>query len=169
MEAVLIFIDGTICDMRHRIPAMGTEKFFSEENLAKDKPTQGSVECLNELAEVYELVYIGARPDIYTDATHKWLLDAGFPEGKVYLGSSQQERLDIVKELKKRFVFRAGIGDRWDDNELHLELGCQSFILKEWSPDWDVVRKHLEMKLAPRVRYSQFNAEDIKKRTFAAL
>ena len=28
MEAVLIFIDGTICDMRHRIPAMGTEKFF---------------------------------------------------------------------------------------------------------------------------------------------
>lgn len=35
MEAVLIFIDGTICDMRHRIPAMGTEKFFSEENLAK--------------------------------------------------------------------------------------------------------------------------------------
>ena len=163
MEAVLIFIDGTICDMRHRIPAMGSEKFFSEENLAKDKPTQGSVECLNELAEVYELVYIGARPDIYTDATHKWLLDAGFPEGKVYLGSSQQERLDIVKELKKRFVFRAGIGDRWDDNELHLELGCQSFILKEWSPDWDVVRKHLEMKLAPRVRYSQFNAEDIKK------
>ena len=84
------------------------------------------MECLNELAEVYELVYIGARPDIYTDATHKWLLDAGFPEGKVYLGSSQQERLDIVKELKKRFVFRAGIGDRWDDNELHLELGCSS-------------------------------------------
>lgn len=69
----------------------------------------------------------------------------------------------MFKELKKRFVFRAGIGDRWDDNELHLELGCQSFILKEWSPDWDVVRKHLEMKLAPRVRYSQFNAEDIKK------
>lgn len=55
------FYCGTICDMRHRIPAMGSEKFFSEENLAKDKPTQGSVECLNELAEVYELVYIGAR------------------------------------------------------------------------------------------------------------
>lgn len=28
MEAVLIFIDGTICDMRHRIPAMGTENFL---------------------------------------------------------------------------------------------------------------------------------------------
>ena len=70
------------------------------------------MECLNELAEVYELVYIGARPDIYTDATHKWLLDAGFPEGKVYLGSSQQERLDIVKELKKRLYSgpESGIG-----------------------------------------------------------
>lgn len=87
---------------------MGTEKFFSGRKIWPKTTYARRVECLNELAEVYELVYIGARPDIYTDATHKWLLDAGFPEGKVYLGSSQQERLDIVKELKKRFVFRAG-------------------------------------------------------------
>ena len=39
--------------------------------------------------------------------------------------------------------FFAGIGDRWDDNELHLELDCQSFILQEWEPNWDTVRKYL--------------------------
>ncbi len=25
-----------------------------------------------------------------------------------------------------------GIGDRWDDNELHLQIGCMSIILEEY-------------------------------------
>jgi hypothetical protein len=33
MLAVLVFLDGTICDMRHRIPFMGTADFFAEENI----------------------------------------------------------------------------------------------------------------------------------------
>ncbi|MFR6330909.1 MAG: hypothetical protein ACLUOI_20315 [Eisenbergiella sp.] len=103
-EAVLIFIDGTICDMRHRYQLWGRK--ISRRKTGQRQPTRQW--CLNELAEVYELVY-RSQTDIYTDATHKWLLDAGFG-GKVYLGSSQQERLDIVKELKKRFVFGAESG-----------------------------------------------------------
>ena len=51
--------------------------------------------------------------------------------------------MNIVKELKKKYEFYAGIGDRWDDNELHLELGAKSFILQEWTPDWNTVRKYI--------------------------
>jgi len=51
--------------------------------------------------------------------------------------------MNIVKNLKGKFDFAAGIGDRYDDNELHLELGCQSFILQEWCPNWDTVRRYL--------------------------
>jgi len=143
MQAILVFLDGTVCDMRHRIRWMGRKKFFSDEKVLQDTPTRGSVECMRELAETYHLVYIGARPAQYVDITRKWLRHAGFPKGDVYLGKDQQERMRIVRDLKGKFDFAAGIGDRWDDNELHLELGCQSFILKEWEPDWDIVRKYL--------------------------
>lgn len=143
MKAILVFIDGTTCDMRHRISVQGSAEFYSNENIMKDVPTAGSVECMNELAEKYHLIYIGARPSQYEEITRKWYLANGFPDGKVYCGKSQTERMDIVKELKKEYSFYAGIGDRWDDNELHLELGIKSFILQEWTPNWDIVRKYI--------------------------
>ena len=147
MKAILVFLDGTVCDMRHRIPLMGTDEFFSDQNILKDIPTKGSVAFMRELAETYRLIYIGARPEEYVDITKKWLEDAGFPEGGVYLGRSKRERMETVTDLKDKYDFAAGIGDRWDDNELHLELGCQSFVLREWAPNWDTVRKYLRPSL----------------------
>ena len=143
MKAILIFLDGTVCDMRHRIPLMGTDDFFTDENVLKDIPTKGSVEFMKELANTYHLVYIGARPNKYIDITKKWLEYTGFPEGDVFLGKNQEERMNATIELKSKFEFHAGIVDRWDDNELHLELNCQSFILKEWEPNWNTVKKYL--------------------------
>ncbi len=143
MKAILVFIDGTTCDMRHRIPIQGTAEFFSDENIMKDIPTVGSVECMSELAQNYHLVYIGARPAEYNEITAKWYIAKGFPDGEVYCGKNQTERMNIVKELKKKYEFHAGIGDRWDDNELHLELGANSFILQEWTPNWNTVRKYI--------------------------
>jgi Uncharacterized conserved protein len=144
MEAILVFIDGTTCDMRHRIPLQGTDKFFSEEYIMMDIPTEGSVECMNELSQKYILIYIGARPSDYVEITKNWYRNVGFPESELYLGKNQQERMDIVRSLKMKYVFHAGIGDRFDDNELHLELGCMSFILQEWKPNWDTVRKYIK-------------------------
>ena len=148
MQAILVFLDGTICDMRHRIPLrrLGAKKFFSDKKIMKDTPTAGSVKMMKELAEKYRLIYIGARPGEYIAITRQWLNRAGFPDGDVYLGKDQQERMQITQQLKGQFDFAAGIGDRWDDNELHLELGCQSFILKEWEPNWDAVRKYFREK-----------------------
>ena len=143
MKSILVFLDGTVCDMRHRIPLMGKDDFFSDENILKDVPTMGSIELMNELVKTFHLVYIGARPEKYVEITKKWLKITGFPEGDVYLGKNQNERMKIVMDLKQKMDFFAGIGDRWDDNELHLELDCQSFILKEWEPNWDTVRKYI--------------------------
>lgn len=143
MKAVLVFIDGTICDTRHRNHLFGRDEFYLNENILKDIPTEGSVKFLNELAKKYSLIYIGARPEALTSVTSQWLKTAGFPSGRLYLADTQERRLAIAASLKKQFDFAAGIGDRWDDNELHLVLGCQSFILKEYSPNWDVIRKYL--------------------------
>ena len=91
----------------------------------------GSVSALQELARRYELVYIGARPGSTFLVTEEWLRNEGFPPGEVSLAESQAQRMVLVKELGSRYDFIAGIGDRWDDNELHAELRCLSIILQE--------------------------------------
>lgn len=142
-DSVLVFIDGTICDLTHRHALKGTTDFETTDEIMKDAVVGDSVTCIKEVAQRYNIVYIGARSKNTADATKKWLNANGFPNGIVVVGESQAERMAAVKELKKDIHFVAGIGDRWDDNELHLELGCMSIILEEYNCNWDTVRKYL--------------------------
>ncbi len=143
MQAVLVFIDGTVADTRPRHSLKGTPDFYKREELLKDIPVPDSVRCLRELTQRYKLVYLGARPAAAQAATEEWLRAKGFPNGPVYLGPTQEDRLALAKDLKTKFDFAAGVGVRWDDNELHLELGCLSIILKEFEGNWDTVRRRL--------------------------
>jgi NADH-quinone oxidoreductase subunit D len=143
MKAVLVFIDGVLCDWQAREQLQGTPDFYKRENVVKDRPNAGSVRCMQELARRYQLVYIGARPESAKAVTEDWLAAAGFPKGPVFVAGTQAERLALVRQLKEQFNFVAGIGTRWSDNELHLEIGCPSIILKEFEANWDIVRKQL--------------------------
>jgi hypothetical protein len=131
MKAILIFIDGTICDGRHRYHLADTPEFYQRETMLADLAVPGSLQALQELARRYQLVYIGARPESTLPVTEEWLRIARFPPGEILVAESQDERLALVKELRTRYDFIAGIGDRWDDNELHAELRCLSIILQE--------------------------------------
>ena len=142
-HAVLVFIDGTIGDTRHRRHLLGHPDFYGRAELLGDTPVPGSVECLGRLARRYTIVYVGARPAATRSYTEEWLLRHGFPHGPICLGPTQEERLALVRRLRRKFDFVAGIGDRWDDNELHLALGCLSIILKEFAGNWATVRKYL--------------------------
>jgi hypothetical protein len=144
MKAILVFIDGTICDASQRYPlGIGTPEFYRREEMLKDAAVPGSVQCLHELAQRYELVYIGARPVFTLPATEEWLVKMDFPSGPVYLGETQAERVALIKDLRDKFDFVAGIGDRWDDNELHSEIGCLSIILQEHEGDWSNVPERI--------------------------
>lgn len=143
MNTILVFIDGTICDDRHRLQLYGTSHFNQVENILNDISVIGSVECLNELHEHFNIIYIGARPEQMKEATLEWLIRTGFPNGQIYLSEKQEDRLKIAKALSKKYAIVAGIGDRWDDNELHLEIGCMSLILEEYKGNWNTVRKCL--------------------------
>ena len=143
-ESVLVFIDGTICDDRHRIHLFGTAEFYSEENLMNDEPVAGSVRFLNELAERYRIIYIGARPESILSITQKWLDRNGFPDGKVYLAAEQSERIRIAESVLADENIVLGIGDRWDDNQLHLILGCKSVIVKEYEGDFEYIKRYID-------------------------
>lgn len=143
MNTILVFIDGTICDDRHRLQLYGTSHFNQVENILNDISVIGSVECLNELHEHFNIIYIGARPEQIKEVTLEWLIRTGFPNGQIYLSEKQEDRLKIAKALSKKYDIVEGIGDRWDDNELHLEIGCMSLILEEYKGNWNTVRKYL--------------------------
>jgi len=139
MKAILVFIDGTICDTRSRHHLIGTPDFYRRDRILQDEAVQGSVECLERLSQRYEIVYIGARPDFTRPCTQEWLEKEGYPKGSLYLAESQADRLSLIKEMDGRFDFIAGIGDRWVDNELHSEIGCLSVVLQEYEGKWDTV------------------------------
>jgi hypothetical protein len=144
MKAILVFIDGTICDAHPRYDlGIGTPEFYRREAMLNDLVVPGSVQCLQELARQYTLVYIGARPAATLPYTAEWLDKSGFPKGPIYLGPTQEERLAIVRNLREQFDFIAGIGDRWDDNELHAAIGCLSIILQEHAGDWASVPERI--------------------------
>ena len=144
MKAILVFIDGTICDTRARHHLLGTSDFYQRYKLLEDQATQGSVKCLKELSQRYEMVYIGARPESARLPTEEWLEKMGYPKGAVYLAESQEGRLSLIKEMNGKFDFIAGIGDRWDDNELHTEIGCLSIILQEYEGKWETVADRID-------------------------
>jgi len=144
MKGVLVFIDGTICDDRHRVGLYGTDDFYLLKNVLSDTPVPGSVDFINELVGTHMVYYIGARPVSLYSLTKEWLSSNGFPHGEIYLAPTQEERLKIAEKDLARKEIVIGIGDRWDDNQLHLELGCLSVIVKEYEGDWDFVRHILK-------------------------
>jgi Ni,Fe-hydrogenase III component G len=143
MKAVLVFVDGVICDYRQRLHLSGTPDYTKREMIMKDAPTPDSVRCLLELSQRYKLVYMTARPETAKTATEDWLTAMNFPKGPLFVGPKQADRLVLAAALRQEFEFEAGLGARWEDNALHLELGCKSIILKEFEVDWEIVRKHL--------------------------
>ena len=55
MNTILVFIDGTICDTRHRHHLYESPEFNNEEMILKDRAVPGSINCLQELPYAVKL------------------------------------------------------------------------------------------------------------------
>jgi hypothetical protein len=159
MQAILVIIDGTICDTRSREQLIGTPDFYRPDLMLADRPVPGSVECLNQLSQDYAIVYLGARHAFTRFITEEWLLKMGYPGGILYLAESHTDRLVLIKAVKAKFDFIAGIGDRCDDNELHAEIGCLSIILQEYTGAWETVIERIEKYRRCQCAPSRSNGE----------
>lgn len=143
MKAILVFIDGTICDTRPR-HTLGIGSLAFHQAIHSDLTVPGSVECLNMLTRRYQIVYIGARPVDTLATTQAWLQAQGFPSGPLWLAEALDERMQIVCELSQSYDFLAGIGDRWDDNRLFEEAGAATILVQEYEGEWAQVGQRVE-------------------------
>jgi predicted secreted acid phosphatase len=141
-EWVCVFVEGTILDDRHRL-SLPNQGFDRLDLVKKDRPVAGAAETLNKVAEKYKILYLSTRKPELHQLTRQWIKENGFPEGEIYFGETLEKRLELVRRIKTKEKIVAGIGDRWDDNLLHLEIGLLSIILKEYEGDWKIVEKHL--------------------------
>jgi hypothetical protein len=62
VKAILVFIDGTICDTRPRNHLLGASDYYHRDKILADRAVQRSIEFLNELSKWYEILYMTARP-----------------------------------------------------------------------------------------------------------
>lgn len=97
------------------------------------KAHPGAAESLQAVtARGYQIVYVTARPDRFTDMTRQWLGANGFPRGPVRLTSALwlkpgaatvAYKAGVFNDLHKSFPIAAGIGNRMTDIAAYTEAG----------------------------------------------
>ncbi|MDD3242204.1 MAG: aminoglycoside 6-adenylyltransferase [Eubacteriales bacterium] len=141
---LLVQVDGTLCDDRHRLNLLGQEAFYDPAQLLTDAAVPGAAAFLRDAAQHYRILYLAFRPTQTAETTRRWLAETDFPEGTLVLGSSAEQRLSELRTALGGQTPAAGIGDRWDDNRLHWELGCPSILVREYDGDWEFARSCLQ-------------------------
>ena len=136
MKTILVSIDGTLCDSRHRSHLEGTPDYHNPTEILKDSPVKEGIPRLQDLSHDYALVYLGKRPTSTLSHTEDWLNKWEFPPGSLYTAETHEERLLLVHNLSTKIDFLAGIGTGWEDNEYHRIGACLSIILKGDGKSW---------------------------------
>lgn len=101
-SAVIIDLDGTMCDVSHRLHHVRGEKrnwkaFFQE--LTNDSPNEWCRSIVNSMKEHYSIIFASGRPDDYYKQTKEWLIRHGLPTD-LYMRCRGDHRQDyIAKEI----------------------------------------------------------------------
>jgi hypothetical protein len=102
--AVICDLDGTLCNIDHRLHFVKTEgkkdwkSFF--EGLTGDTPNDWCATLVNEMSNKYPVVFASGRPDDYKGPTQLWLFANGFTSSHLYMRCRGDHRSDfIAKEI----------------------------------------------------------------------
>src|SRR5205085_11743589 len=99
-DIVIVDIDGTIADVRHRLhhiqgPRKKNWKAFFEA-MDRDTPIEPIIEQVRDLARTNEIVIITGRPQSYEKRTIAWLEKHGVPFSRLLMRRSGDHRQDFV-------------------------------------------------------------------------
>lgn len=90
----------------------------------KALPFKGAAAVLNQLAKIYKIVYITARPKEAELITLKWIEKNGFPMGKIFFSPQKHE-------TAKHLNVMAAIEDAPHEIDSYLTAGIPVFVKKQ--------------------------------------
>ncbi len=153
-EIVIVDIDGTIADVRHRLhhikgPKKKNWKAFFEA-MDRDTPIRPVIERVRELARTSEIVIITGRPESYEARTLAWLARHDVPFSRLLMRRSGDHRQDFVAKEDLLHELPAGrvtlaIDDRAPVCEMYRRHGIEVIEVASDVENQDVneaYRKH---------------------------
>jgi uncharacterized HAD superfamily protein len=125
---VLVDVDGTLADVRHRVHHIrGRRKkdwkaFF--EGMDRDKPIASTVAWVRSLAEHHDIIIITGRPEEYRARTIVWLQENGIPFHDLFMRRDGDHRPDY--EIKKEAL------ERWPKKRIKLVIEDRPPVCDMW-------------------------------------
>jgi uncharacterized HAD superfamily protein len=125
---VLVDVDGTLADVRHRLHHIRGEKkknwkaFF--EGMDRDTPIASTVAWVQSLAQNHDIIITTGRPEEYRERTIAWLKKCQIPFADVFMRPNGDHRPDY--ELKKEAL------RRWPKKRIKLVIEDRPPVCDMW-------------------------------------
>ena len=130
-KIVILDIDGTIADVRHRLhhikgPGKKNWKAFFEA-MDRDTPIQPMIRKVHKLEKEHDIIVVTGRPEHYRARTEEWLKAHGIRYLRLFMRPDGDHRPDytvkeeVLREFKKGQIVlaiddRAPVCDMWEKN-----------------------------------------------------
>ena len=128
---VIVDIDGTIADVRHRLYHIHGQKkknwpaFFA--GVDRDSPISNIIEYVRKLAADHRILIVTGRPEPYRGRTEKWLAAQAVPYHKLFMRRKGDHRPDydskseVLKNIPASQIVlaiddRPPVCDMWERN-----------------------------------------------------
>jgi hypothetical protein len=133
---VIVDIDGTIADVRHRLhhirgPEEKNWKAFFDE-MDRDEPISERLKQVQNLSSRHRILIVTGRPEHYRQQTEQWLHRYRVPYEKLYMRKSGDHRPDyeakqiVLDEIDPRQIVlaiddRPPVCDMWERHGIKCE------------------------------------------------
>lgn len=125
---VLVDIDGTLADVRHRLHHIKNARrknwkaFF--EGMDRDTPIASTVAWVRSLAGHHDIIIITGRPEEYRARTEAWLKKNAIPFTEIFMRRNGDHRPDY--EMKKEAL------KRWPKERIKLVIEDRPPVCDMW-------------------------------------
>lgn len=140
-------LDGVLADCGHRLHFVGEgdkDKFYSKEEILKDRPIDEGFELVQMFAERgYKVIFISSRRESCREATVEWLseLDSRLADCDIYLKPAGDDR--EAWEVKEDLLADATLKNH------ELFVNGDHYFLDDYSKNCDMVRTVYKGTITP--------------------